>query len=193
MSPCQRLLQISQRTARCGTVRKLAAYRARPGSPRVLAGMAAGSGSGKETCCRRCGNSGRATRTAHTASPGKPGGGRNFHGKAPRTHTSRGLALVLVALVYRPVGIRRLRRAETTPPTGRFLIERARASTGALPCLPGVKPMRRGQLLDQKSVITALDLKPKPRPRPRFRPPTRGLGERTSRIPRSRPRRRWPR
>ena len=49
VSPCHGLLRISQRTARCGTVRKLAAYRARPGSPRVLAGMAAGSGSGKET------------------------------------------------------------------------------------------------------------------------------------------------
>ena len=49
VSPCQRLLNISYRTARCGTVRKLVAYRARPGSLRVLAGMAAGSGSGKET------------------------------------------------------------------------------------------------------------------------------------------------
>ena len=94
VSPCQRLLDIFQRTARCGTVRKLAAYRARPGNPRVLAGVAAGSGSGKETSCRRCGNAGRATRTAHTAkAPGNRAAAGNFHGKAPRTHTSRGLAL----------------------------------------------------------------------------------------------------
>ena len=63
-------------------------------------------------------------------------------GRQPGTFMARPLELilrgallfVLVFLVYRPVGIRRLRRAETTPPTGRFPHRRRPgASTGALP------------------------------------------------------------
>jgi excinuclease ABC subunit A len=42
-------ISIQQKSTSHNPSRKLAAYRARPGSPRVLAGMAAGSGSGKET------------------------------------------------------------------------------------------------------------------------------------------------
>src|SRR6056297_1270105 len=75
VSACQSLLYSTQRTARCGSVRRPAAYRVRPGNPRVLAGVAARYGSRNATKNRSGGNTRRAPRTAHTADgPGQPGG-----------------------------------------------------------------------------------------------------------------------
>ena len=67
VSACQSLLYFTQRTARCGSVRRPAAYRVRPGSSRVLAGMAARYGSRNATKDRLGGNTRRAPRTAHIA------------------------------------------------------------------------------------------------------------------------------
>jgi len=67
VSACQSLLYFTQRTARCGSVRRPAAYRVRPGNSRVLAGMAARYESRNATKVRSGGNTRCASRTAHIA------------------------------------------------------------------------------------------------------------------------------
>ena len=46
MSPCQTLLELSQRTARCGSVRKPAAYRVKPRTLECWRGWSQGTGRG---------------------------------------------------------------------------------------------------------------------------------------------------
>lgn len=111
VSPCQALLELSYRTARCGSVRKPAAYRVRPEALECWRGWTQGTDRGvlEESVCRKREMSPAVC--TYRGGPGKPGDTPGTPWRGPSNSYFEGPRSLMLTCLYPTVGPARRRHA----------------------------------------------------------------------------------